>query len=355
MTSKYWIGAAVLLALAGGAAYRYSHGGAAATETEAAEGAGGSVLVQTARTSRQPMPLTMSVFGDIAAGQVESHSFPQAGQLVRLAVVPGQAVRRGDLLATLSSDPNALAAYQQAAGALAFAQRERQRVQDLLALQLATQSQLDSAAKAEQDAQAALAAQARLGGAHGTLDLRSQYDGVVAAIPAAQGDRVAAGATIVQVGRTDTLRVLLSVEPGRVAELRPGQGLTLEPQQDGAPAIHASLVSVQDMVDAKTQMAGAIAQLPAGARLPVGLHVQGVIELGSRTAWSVPRQSVLVDEQGAYLFQVAHDKARRVAVRQLVEAGATLGVEGPLDAALPVVVLGNYELQDGASVRRSAP
>ncbi|NVD73401.1 efflux RND transporter periplasmic adaptor subunit [Duganella sp. BJB488] len=356
MTRMNLIGAALLLALAAGGAWWYSHaGGAGAAAGD--EPGGGSVLVQTVKASMQPMPLTLSVFGDVAAGKVESQSLPQAGQLTRIAVVAGQAVRRGELLAVLSSDPNALVAYEQAASAMEFARRELGRQRELLALQLSTQSQVDAAAKAATDAQAMLAAQARLNGAHGSVELKAQFDGVVAAIPVVQGDRVAAGATIVQLGRTDGLKVLLAVEPARVAELKPGMKVTLAPLQEDAPAVASTLVSIQNMVDPKTQMAGAIALLPAAAqaRMPVGSHLQGAIELGSRAAWSLPRQAVLVDDQGAYLFQVAQGKARRVAVRKLVEADRLVGVDGPLDAALPVVALGNYELHDGDAVRGSTP
>ena len=357
MSRKNLIAAALLLALAAGGAWWYAGSGGASAAAGGDEAGGGSVLVQTARISMQPMPVTMNVFGDIAAGKVESQSQPQAGQVTRMAVVPGQAVHRGDLLAVLSSDPNALVAYEQASSALEFAQHELKRQQDLLALQLSTQSQVDSAGKAAADAKAMLAAQARLNGAHGAVDLTSQFDGVVVAIPVAQGDRVAAGATIVQVGRTDTLKVLLAVEPARVAELKTGMKVALVPLQEGAPAVATTIASIQNMVDPKTQMAGAIALLPAAAqaRMPVGTHLQGLIELGRRSAWSVPRQAVLVDDQGAYLFQVANGKARRVAVRKLVETDSTMGVEGALDAALPVVVLGNYELKDGDVVRGSTP
>ncbi|MYM96429.1 efflux RND transporter periplasmic adaptor subunit [Duganella vulcania] len=357
MTRMTLIGGALLLALTAGGAWWYSHAGGASAAAGDEEAGGGSVLVQTVKVSMQPLPLTMSVFGDIAAGKVESQSLPQAGQVTRMAVVAGQSVRRGDLLAVLSSDPNGLLAYEQASSALEFARHELKRQQDLLALQLSTQSQVDAAAKAAADAKAMLAAQARLNGAHGSVDLISQFDGVVVAMPVAQGDRVAPGATIVQLGRTDTLKVLLAVEPARVGELKTGMKVTLAPLQEGAPAATSTITSIQNMIDPKTQMAGAIALLPAlaQARMAVGTHLQGVIELGSRSAWSVPRQAVLVDDQGAYLFQVAHGKARRVAVRKLIETDRVVGVEGVLDAALPVVVLGNYELQDGGAVRGGTP
>jgi len=351
MNTRYSIIALPLLAALGGGAYMLSQRGAHA-DSEAASTVASSVLVQTVLPRQQSMALTMPAFGDVAPAKVESLSFPQAGHLIRLAVVPGQAVRRGDVLATLTSDPNAQTAYEQAQTALAFAQREQRRLQDLLALQLATQSQVDAAAKQVRDAQAALDAQSRLGGGHGSAQLLAPADGMVTAVPVAQGDRVAAGATIVQLGLTGTLRVMLEIEPARSAELKPGMQVMLSvPDRDATVA--AQIKSLQPLVDPKTQMAGAVAELAASSSdgLAPGMHLQASIVLGNRTLWNVPRQAVLADEQGAYLFQVAQDKARRVPVQRVVEQGANAGVDGKLDAALPVVVVGNYELQDGGTIR----
>jgi membrane fusion protein (multidrug efflux system) len=371
MKSKHLIGGLVALGVIAGAGFWFaSHGKSAAPDAPAdaakSDAAEGGVLVQTAKASYQKMPLTMSVFGEVAPVKVESLSFPQAGQLARVAVSIGQLVRQGELIAELSSDPAALVAYEQAASALAFAQREQQRLQDLLALQLATQSQLDAARKQALDARAALAAQERLGGAHGAARIVAPYDAVVTALPVPQGERVAAGATVVQLGRSAALRVLLSVEPARAGELQPGMSVSLLPPDadagtgtdTGASAapIVAQIASVQRLVDPKTQMAGAIAPLPAtaAAALAVGMHVQGTVALGERAAWALPRQAVLADDAGAYVFQVGAGKAHRIGVRKVVESGAIIGVTGELDPALPVVVLGNYELQDGARVRGGA-
>jgi hypothetical protein len=63
---------------------------------------------------------------------------------------------------------------------------------------------------------------------------------------------------------------------------------------------------------------------------------------------------VLTDAGGAYIFQVSGGKARRVNVVQGAESQGMIPISGPLDAKLPIVVLGNYELQDGMSVREGA-
>jgi RND family efflux transporter MFP subunit len=353
-TSTLVIGT-LAVALGAGAAWHW-HAGAAAPDTAPEKAAAPSVLVQSQAVAQKALARTLATFGEIASAKPETLSFPQAGQLLRLPLVLGQRVRRGDTLAVIGTDPNALAAYAQASNAVGFAQRELKRQQELAGLQLATQSQVDAARKQLEDSQAALAAQAKLGGAHPSLDLTAPFDAVVTALPAAQGDRLAAGAAVVQVGPTGHPRALLAIEPARSAAVKPGMAVNIKPLLDGAVPIAARIATVDGIVDPKTQMVTANVELPASqaAGLAIGTRVEAAITLGEDNAWSVPRQAVLSDDQGSYLFQVANGRARRVAVTVAGEHGASYGVAGELDPQLPVVVLGNYELQDGMPVREGA-
>src|SRR5476651_1724496 len=227
--------------------YVRSHAGPQA-EHEDGEDAG-SALIVTQAVKQQDMALTATAYGDVDAGVPESLSFTQAGRLARLDVLPGQSVHRGVVIATLDSDPAAMAAYAQAANAQAFAQRELRRNQDLLALQLATQSQVDAAARQLQDAQAGLAAQAKLGGAQTSLQLKAPFDAVVTSIAVAQGERLAAGSVAAQLDRRDTPRVLLQVEPSLSGQLRAGMPVTLTPLQGDATPFAAAIAQVQSAVD----------------------------------------------------------------------------------------------------------
>lgn len=355
MRQGYVVAGAIVAAVALGAWWYAGHGHDKA-DAEAAEAKDVSVLVQTKPVQQETLPLTMQVFGEIGPGRPQALSFPQAGQLVRLPLVLGQKVHRGDVLAVIASDPAAVSSYAQAASAATFAQRELQRNLQLRGLQLATESQVDAARKQLADADAALAAQARLGGAQASAQLEAPFDGIVTALPAAQGDRVAAGATVVQLGRTDRLRVLLAIEPAKSAQVKAGMQAAITPVQDGASALKATIGEVQDLVDPKTQMVTAIVDLPAGAQagLVSGTRVEATIRTGQRQAWAVPRQAVLTDDKGAYLFQVAQHRAQRINVTKVAESGAVYGVDGHVNPALPVVVLGNYELADGVQVREGA-
>jgi hypothetical protein len=76
--------------------------------------------------------------------------------------------------------------------------------------------------------------------------------------------------------------------------------------------------------------------------------------VGTLSALAVPHDALLSDEQGDYVFQVRDGKARRVAVKRGLDAGGLVAVEGLADTRAPVVVEGNYELEDGMAVRESA-
>jgi membrane fusion protein (multidrug efflux system) len=312
-----------------------------------------SALVKTQSLQRQNLTDSITAFGDVMTGQVVAVSFPRAGQVSRLLVVPNQPVKNGAPLATLTSDPNAKLAYTQAASAVNFSRSELGRYQELFSLQLATQSQVDSARKALQDAEANLAAQQQLGGDVGTATVVAPFNGVVVAVNVAEGDRIQPGAAILQLGHTDVLRVQLGIEPDDVHLVRLGMPLTLSPVSDFTKTVAASIEENQRIVNAKTQLVDAVTTVQAARAsfLVPGMHVRATITVGQHLAWAVPRDAVLTDINGDYIFQVAGGKARRIKVTTAGESQGMVAISGNLDAQLPVVVVGNYELADGMQVR----
>lgn len=350
------VGAALVLLLSGGAVRWLFFRNPVASEADKPE-AGVSALVATRPVQKQTLANALTVFGDVTTGTVVTVSFPRAGQITQLRVMAGQRVAAGAALATLSSDPTAQLAFAQAASAARFAQGELDRNQQLFALQLATRSQVDAARKALQDANANLVAQRSLGGDLGQAVVVAPFDGVVVALSAAQGDRLAAGAAILQLGHTDALRVQLGIEPSQSRLVRVGMPVTLSPLQTPGQSVSGKINEVQDLVNPKTQLVSATVVLPVGAAnyLLPGTHAQGVIQIGRQDGWAVPRDAVLSDDKGTYLFQVAGGKAHRINVTKGTESADAVAVDGALDPALPVVVLGNYELTEGMAVRESAP
>ena len=104
-----------------------------------------SALVKTQPMQMRPVIDALTVYGDVMTGNVESVSFPRAGQVSHLLVIQGQRVKKGAPLANLVTDPATQLVYNQAVNAVNFAQGELKRNEDLFSLQLATLSQLDMA------------------------------------------------------------------------------------------------------------------------------------------------------------------------------------------------------------------
>lgn len=307
----------------------------------------------------QSVAETLAAMGDVSAGQSAGLSFPRPGQVINLSVVVGDKFAKGTILATLAPDPAVKQAYQAAVDAVGAAQREWDRQKELLASHLATQSQADAAEKTLRDARGALKALDEQGGGSGTSQLIAPFDGVVSTVSAMQGDRVQAGASVLQVGRTDVLRVLVGVEPSDRARVHAGGRMTLWPVVGPtveAKPIDLALSEVQDAVDPKTQLVNVVAMLPRAVAGPLapGMKARALLQVGAISAVAVPRNAVLNDEKGDYVFQVASGKALRVPVTKKLDSGTLAAIDGIKDMKLPVVTEGNYELEDGMPVKDAA-
>ena len=311
-----------------------------------------SVAVQTVALKQQMMTATVSGYGVVSPGtrSLQNISLPRAGQVLSLLVNAGQVVRQGTPLLEFGTGSDAALGYQQATTAMRFAANEVTRVEQLLSQQLATQSQLGAAKKALADAQAALVAQQKTGSGRGVERISAPFDGIVASITAAQGDRLMAGAPILQLARGGDQRIVLGVEPEEVARVRPGMPVSVASVFNAKHRAAGRVTQVFGMVNPQTQFVDVLVTVP-GAGLMAGTRVRADIQLDPQAVWVVPRSAVLRDAQGAYLYQVQAGRAHRVNVRAGLEQGGLVAVSGSFNNSQPVVSLGNYELQDGMAVR----
>ncbi len=283
-------------------------------------------------------------------------SLAHGGQIIAVSVAAGQTVSRGQPLLLIAPDPATRSAYQQAQSALTLAQGELNRTMQLAAQRLATQSQLASARKALADAQIALEAQRALGGGSAQETVDAPADGVVTALSAGLGDRVAANAPLLSFTPAHALLAVLGVQPESGATLHAGMAVQLHSVYGPSGGFIGTLRMVGQSVDPQTHLLPAQVELPAGASatLVAGAALSARIRTSDFSAWAVPRAAVLNDEHGDYLFQIEHGKAKRVEVKLRSPDGDTVGVQGSLDAQAPVIVLGVYELSDGDAVQTQA-
>lgn len=312
--------------------------------------------VQVESPTERTLLRTLAAFGDVAPGRTVGISFPRAGQLALLDVYPGKRVARGAVLARLSPDPSTVQAWDQAVTAMRVADRERHRLEELLALQLATRSQVDAATKAFRDAEGAVKELEATGGGAGESVATAPFDGVVVAVPTAQGDRIAAGAPVLQLGHVDALRVRIGIEPADAGRVRVGTPVTLQPLvgvNDRADPIAAQVAELQDVVDPATQLVNAVVVLQASRAtgLVPGMKVRATLTLDRVAAVAVRRDALLDDERGTYVYAIRGGKARRVDVKPGIASDGYVAVDGLPAGGDPVAIVGNAQLADGMDVR----
>ncbi|BFI95341.1 MAG: hypothetical protein RSP_08510 [Rhodanobacter sp.] len=332
-------------------------------DDDAATDAKGVALVTTALPVRQRFHDSVDAWGSAVADphRARTLSLAHGGQVLALKVSAGQTVKRGQALLVIAPDPTARSAYRQAQAALTLASGELQRTGHLAAQHLATQSQVAAARKALADAQAALAAQRALGGGAAQETLAAPDDGVVSAVAVTLGERFAANAPLLSFMPAHALIAVLGVQPDAATDLHAGLPVQLRGVYGDGKAFAGKLVMVGGAIDPQTGLLPVQASIPAAAdaALVAGTALQASIESDEYTAWAVPRGAVLQDNTtpggSDYVFQLDHGKAHRVDVRLRQPAGDPVGVLGRLDAKLPVIVDGAYEVGDGDRVRERKP
>lgn len=321
-----------------------------------------SVAVVVAPVARKPIAQQIEAYGVVsaAAANITTLSLPYTARVMRVLAQPGQSVARGAPLFVVEADAGAVIALSQAQSEATFARGELDRTEALYRDGLATQSQLATARKALDDARAAVAAQTRSGVTQGSKTLVAPSAGVVSQISAAQGDQVQAGAALAQfvpanAGAGRAANVSLGVEPADALTIHAGDRVVLHALSAslGNAGAAGQIVLVGAAIDAQSQLVNVGASVPfTGAPFMPGMHVRADIETRPGNWWNVPRAAVLQDSKGHYVFQVTPaGKAHRVAVQMEVERDGWYGVDGALDASRPLVVSGNYELEEGMAVR----
>ena len=325
-------------------------------DDNAANDAKGVALVSTAMPVQRSFHDSVAAWGSAVADphHARTISLAHGGQVIALEASAGQVVQRGQPLLRVAPDPAARSAYQQAQSAMTLASGDLQRVEQMAVQHLATQSQLAAARKTLADAQATLAAQQALGGGAAQETVAAPDDGVVTAVSVQLGERFAANAPLLVFMPAHALIAALGVQPDAGAALRTGMTVSVHGVYGDARAYAGKLVMVGRAIDPQSHLLPVQADLPAAAdaALVAGAALQATIQTDDYTAWAVPRAAVLHDEQGDYLYQVDHNKAQRVDVVLRHPAGDSVGVQGKLDAKLPVIVQGAYEVDDGAAVRQ---
>lgn len=279
-----------------------------------------------------------------------------AGRLLRVTVREAQAVRRGDVLLEVESQPardalaQARATLAQARAGLRNATTSLERSRTLFARGIVARQEIDDAETREAQMQAGTSA-ARAMVANAQLNVsravvRAPFDAVVIAVHKRVGELVdgTPNTPVVELADPSALELLASAPPSDLVALRVGQHATVRFEALAEVQMPARVLAVSPSLTAATGLGAVRFALEAGeVRPPLGLAGAATVAVGQRAdAVFVPlaalrggsggSEVVICDEGHAHVQAVrtgARD-ARRAQIVEGLAAGQRVALEGLL-------------------------
>lgn len=267
-----------------------------------------SDLATVRRTTFQPH---YSAYGQIKPIHDITVRSQLQGIVEKLAVVPGESIKQGQMIAQITG-PSYQAAIRQAQAAVVHAQAQlklaTQLVQgiDQLPKGLRTRPKMQKAAAAVTEAHSDLnSAKAQRVKLRSAAQIKAPAAGIAVAVQAANGERVAAGDRLIKMQPAGKLWLKADYYGSDIAKLHPGMKGLFHPAS-GSPTIVVTLLHV--VPPQKADGAVEVVCLPAN-HPPAGWRngAAGRLELLGKTlaAIRVPTSSLVMDQ--AHWWVLVHD------------------------------------------------
>ena len=310
-----------------------------------------SVLVTLARLQAGSLPHVVVGYGTVepsAAGH-RTVMAPVAAIVAEIDVRLGEEVAAGAPLIRLAPSPATAASYSQARSALSVAVHLVASTRRLVAGHLATAQQLADAEKSESDARSTLQSLDAVG-AGGSHVIRAPFRAIVTTLSTTPGSIVAEGTALLDLAAPQSLVLNVGVVPAQAVAIRANDAAAVS-LIGGAKPVPAKVLVCGAAAEADTGLVPVEISLPPRGFLP-GEMAEAAITTGNERGYVVPHEAILVGDDGEpYVVQAVDGVAHKVAVRVLVAHGAQDVISGKLDARAPLVLSGNYQLDDGMKVR----
>ncbi|MEW5791153.1 MAG: efflux RND transporter periplasmic adaptor subunit [Pseudomonadota bacterium] len=312
-----------------------------------------SVLSRLAPASTQTIQESLTAYGTVEYAPEHGQTVDVQGEglLRRVFVAAGQTVHRGDPLIELENTANARLERRNAEIDVEFASKDVKRLRDLRARQLATNAEVQTAEQALAKAQAVLANIRKRLGASPVRTLRAEMDGVVEQVMLRAGEIAAPGTPLLRLAQGNRLRVRFGVEPEDIDRIRAGMPVRVQALYAGATPVTGAVREIYRQVDPKTRLAEVVVPLAGGPGLLANAMVRGEIILSQTQALTVPRSAVLYQQGRPYVFVARQGRAWQRWVRIGQDTGRVIEIRAGLRPGERVVMLGNYELQNGMALR----
>jgi multidrug efflux pump subunit AcrA (membrane-fusion protein) len=327
-----------------------------------------SVRVQTAESQEQLV--TEEIVGTVRAKLHAALEAKLSGRIDNLAVLLGQRVRAGQLVAHLDA-AEIKARLEQAEAGLQQAERDWKRTSSLFEQQAVTRSERDAADARFRVAKAAVAeAQAM----EGYVEVLAPFDGVVTEKWANVGDLAAPGKALVDIEDPAALQLEADVPEAIASRIQQDARLAIRVDSMKSELIGTvrEIAPIADAASRTFRVKLDLPTLPDDPAAPVTAHsapgtqhpafstpnflrsgqfARLVLPVGETTSVRVPASAVLLRGQLEILFVVVNQRAQLHLVKTGKRVGDEVEILAGLDAGDSVVISGAAQLADGQAVR----
>jgi HlyD family secretion protein len=320
-----------------------------------------ALTVTTVQPSNSSLALKLAANGNVAAWQEASIGAETSGlRLTQVLVNVGDAVKKGQLLATFAGDAvqadvaqaraSLLEAQANALDAAGNAERAR-TLQNTGAL---STQQINQYLTAEKTAAARVqAAQATLN-AQGVrtqnTQVRAPDHGVISARGATVGAVVGNGVELFRLIRGGRLEWRAEVTSNEIAGIKPGSKVKVT-AASGAQ-VEGTVRTIAPTVDASTRNALVYVDLPANAGVKAGMFAKGEFALGAADALTLPQQALVLRDGFTYAMRIEpNNKVAQVKLETGRRVGDAVEIKQGAKAGERFVASGAAFLADGDTVK----
>jgi len=309
--------------------------------------------VRVAPIKKGTMAEEITVYGTVvpAAGATRTVTVPYESRIRHILITEGQQVSAGDPLVQIEPSAETTLQAQQARNEVESAQKAFAYMQQRFDLQLATNDQLLQTKQALEQAQTKLDSLRRRG-SETPQTINADHASSISKISVQEGAIVPAGIAMIEMVDQNRLDVRLGIEPAESSKVKPGQEVSLARVNAPGKTILGTIRKLSQAANATTHLVDGFVDLPASSGFLLNESVMGKIFLAPAPGLLVPRSAVLPQEDHYVLFTIQDGHAQQHSVSVRVQNEREVEVNGKdLRPGQAVVTLGNYELQDGMSVK----
>ena len=299
-----------------------------------------AVRVQTAE--RKPFVATEDVVGTVRPKLSAAIEAKVSGRIEQMRVVPGQAVKAGELLVQLDAH-EIQAHYDQAVAVRQQAESDLKRASDLMQQKILSQSEFDAAQSKYRVADAAANEAETL---LGYTKITAPFAGVITRKLADVGDLAMPGKTLLQMENPGALRLEADVPEALIGNVKLGDKLAVQ-IATVAGKLTGTVAEIAPAADPNSRTFLVKVDLPGLAGLRSGQFGRVAVPVGEVNSIRVPAAAVVRRGQMEMVFVDVNQHAQLRLVKTGRQVGDEVEIVSGLDAGEAIVTDGAAHLMDG--------